>query len=83
MKNKRVRLVVVSALVLAVLAGMMLGRWSVGLVDAQVEGYENLKTFTEVLSLVKKNYVEDVKTKELIYGAIKGMLSSLDPHSGF
>lgn len=83
MRNKRVRLLIVSALVLAALIGVMLGRWSVGLVDAEVEGYENLKTFTEVLSLVKKNYVEDVKTKDLIYGAIKGMLSSLDPHSGF
>jgi carboxyl-terminal processing protease len=77
------RLVIVSALLVAALAGMMVGRWSVGSVDAEVEGYENLKTFTEVLSLVKKNYVEDVKTKDLIYGAIKGMLNSLDPHSGF
>jgi carboxyl-terminal processing protease len=35
------------------------------------------------LAIVKKNYVEDVDTKELIYGAINGMLSSLDPHSSF
>lgn len=83
MGNKKVRVLIVSALVFAALTGVMLGRWSVGLVDAEVEGYENLKTFTEVLSLVKKNYVEEVKTKDLIYGAIKGMLNSLDPHSGF
>ncbi len=83
MRNKRIRLLIVTVFVSAVLAGMMIGRWSVGLVGAEVEGYENLKTFTEVLSLVKKNYVEDVKTKDLIYGAIKGMLNSLDPHSGF
>jgi carboxyl-terminal processing protease len=64
-------------------AGILVGRWSIGRVSAEVEGYENLKIFTEVLSIVKKNYVEDVKTKDLIYAAIKGMLNSLDPHSGF
>jgi carboxyl-terminal processing protease len=72
------------ALVLTVaLAGIVVGRWSVGLVNAEVEGYESVKVFTETLSIIKKNYVEDVKTKELVYGAIKGMLNSLDPHSGF
>lgn len=45
--------------------------------------YKRIKTFTESLSLVKKNYVEDVDEKELVYGAIKGMLNSLDPHSSF
>lgn len=47
------------------------------------EDYAELKIFTEVLSAVKSNYVEEPNTKDLIYGAIKGMLSSLDPHSGF
>ncbi len=45
--------------------------------------YSRIKTFAESLSLVKKNYVEDVDEKDLVYGAIKGMLSSLDPHSSF
>ena len=45
--------------------------------------YELLKTFTDVLALVQKNYVEPVDTKELIEGAIKGMLTSLDPHSSY
>ncbi len=53
-------------------------------VDAgQDTHYESLKTFAESLSLVKKNYVEEVDEKDLVYGAIKGMLSSLDPHSSF
>lgn len=64
-------------------AGILIGRWSVKNVSAEGEGYEELKTFTEVLSIVRKSYVEDVKVKDLIYGAIKGMLYSLDPHSGF
>lgn len=60
-----------------------IGRLSVRSVSAAGEGYEELKTFTEVLSMVRKNYVEEVKTKDLVYGAIKGMLNSLDPHSSF
>ena len=47
------------------------------------EVYERLKIFTEVIDLIKKNYVEEVKTKELIEGAIEGMLNSLDPHSAY
>jgi carboxyl-terminal processing protease len=47
------------------------------------EEYSELKIFTEVLSTVKANYVEEPNMKDLVYGAIKGMLSSLDPHSGF
>src|SRR5262249_53962617 len=47
------------------------------------EDYENLETFTSILSIVKKNYVDDVTSKDLITGAINGMLSSLDPHSAF
>jgi carboxyl-terminal processing protease len=45
--------------------------------------YEDLRLFSDVLSLVHKSYVEEVDMKELIYGAINGMLASLDPHSSF
>ncbi len=45
--------------------------------------YEAIELFTDVLAIVKKNYVEEVDTKKLIYGAINGMLTSLDPHSSF
>jgi carboxyl-terminal processing protease len=45
--------------------------------------YEELGLFTSVLNKVQKDYVEPVSTKKLIYGALKGMISSLDPHSGF
>ena len=47
------------------------------------ESYEELRIFAEALSLVQKNYVEETKTKDLVYGAIKGMLSELDPHTNF
>jgi len=47
------------------------------------EIYEYLKTFSDVIDLVKKNYVEEVKDKDIVYAAIKGILESLDPHSSF
>ena len=47
------------------------------------DAYRNLEIFSNVLSLVQENYVEEVNTEEAIQGAIKGMLGSLDPHSSF
>ena len=52
-------------------------------VVATDEAYDQLKTFTEVLTLVRKNYVETTESKDLVYGAIRGMLMTLDPHSSF
>jgi carboxyl-terminal processing protease len=50
---------------------------------ATSERYENLELFQKVLHFVENNYVEEVKNKDLIQGAIKGMLETLDPHSNF
>ena len=47
------------------------------------EDYESLETFTNILAIVRKNYVDEVNTKELMTGAINGMLNSMDPHSGY
>ncbi len=47
------------------------------------DDYKFLKTFTDVISLVQKNYVEVVGMKTLVEGALKGMLQTLDPHSGY
>jgi len=45
--------------------------------------YEQLRLFTEVLSIVQNQYVDEIPPKELIYSAIKGTLRGLDPHSSF
>lgn len=47
------------------------------------ERYSELQLFSKVLNLVQQYYVEEVDTKKLIYGAIKGMLRELDPHTNF
>jgi carboxyl-terminal processing protease len=47
--------------------------------------YPNLKLFSIVLERVRSDYVDGGKLsyQELIYGALKGMLNTLDPHSEF
>lgn len=45
--------------------------------------YENLDLFTRVMEIVKDKYVEDVGREELIYGALAGMMRSLDDYSQF
>ncbi len=44
---------------------------------------DELRTFSEVFSRIKSDYVEPVSDKQLIEQAISGMVSSLDPHSVF
>ncbi len=73
---------VATVIICFALTTALIGKWTIGTVNAQ-SSYEELKTFTEVLSLIKKNYVDEVKTKDLVESAIKGMVSSLDPHSGY
>lgn len=78
-KNKR--LIAVAFILITALTVVFVSRWAD--VSAEAESYEGLKAFTEVISVIKRNYVEPIDTKDLIYGAIRGMLSSLDPHSAF
>ncbi len=78
----RKRLIVIPAVLLIIFGGIVMGRWGIQAVSAQ-SSYEDLRLFTEVMTMIKKNYVDEVKTKDLITGAIKGMLTSLDPHSGY
>ncbi|MFA4989221.1 MAG: S41 family peptidase [Candidatus Omnitrophota bacterium] len=47
------------------------------------ELYRQVQLFSDALAVIETDYVEEVKAKDLIYGALKGMLSSLDPHSQF
>ena len=47
------------------------------------KNYEALKIFSDVLTIIQKNYVEEIDLKSLVYNAIKGMVANLDPHSAF
>jgi carboxyl-terminal processing protease len=45
--------------------------------------FPELQKFTDCLNMIQKYYVEEVKPSTLIDGAIKGMVSVLDPHSTY
>lgn len=47
------------------------------------ELFRQVGLFSDTLAIIQTDYVEEVDFKSLIYGALKGMLSSLDPHSQF
>ncbi len=67
----------------ALIVGVLLGAWTVERVSARGDLYTYLDLFTDALSKVERAYVEDVDAKELMYGAVRGMLASLDPYSMF
>ena len=60
-------------------AGPLLAQESNG--DAAV--YEQLDLFGDIFERIRGQYVEEVEAEELIEAAINGMLTSLDPHSGY
>ena len=45
--------------------------------------YEQLDLFGDIFERIRAQYVEEVKTEDLIEAAINGMLTSLDPHSSY
>ena len=45
--------------------------------------YHRLSTFAKVLSHIERLYVEPVEQDQVIFGAIRGMMRELDPHSAF
>lgn len=49
----------------------------------QDELFKQVGLFSDTLAIIQTDYVDEVAPKDLIYGALKGMLSSLDPHSQF
>src|ERR1051325_11025643 len=53
--------------------------------DEQDNGYSQISIFAKALEVIRQDYVDGSKTgyRDLITAAMKGMLSSLDPHSQF
>lgn len=73
-------------LFISLFAGLMLSAVDVKAAakkDEDVNTYELLNLFGEVMERAKLNYVEEVSDKKLIESAINGMLTSLDPHSSY
>ncbi|MFH0940265.1 MAG: S41 family peptidase [Candidatus Omnitrophota bacterium] len=47
------------------------------------ETYKELDLFADALAFIQAQYVDDTNPKDIIYGAMAGMLNRLDPHSQF
>ncbi len=62
--------------------GVLIGM-KVNTASSNDDVFDNVKKFNEALTLIQKNYVEDVNTDKLTEAAIKGMLGQLDPHSTY
>ena len=72
------------AILCALAGGLLFFQGSGGEVKADTKDvYKNLEILTEVLRQIEKNYVEPEDSQKLIYGAIRGMVKTLDPHSSF
>ena len=74
----------ITVFVVVVCGTLILSSWLARQVSAVGrDAYQNIEAFANVLTMVQKNYVDEVSTEQLIDGAINGMLSSLDPHSAY
>ena len=51
--------------------------------DTSKELFEQIELFSDTISIIEADYVEDTNPKDLVYGALYGMLSSLDDYSQF
>jgi len=80
MRTSRFLPVATLAVVLSALAGGLLGS---GLMARQDEVSQQYKIFTSALSAIEREYVDELPSDRLVYGAIDGMLKTLDPHSSF
>ncbi len=80
MRRVRPAPALVCVLALSALLGGMFGRRALAL-DEKVPGH--YKTFSAALSAIEASYVDEVDASRLVYGAVRGMLGTLDPHSSF
>ena len=68
------------AVVLCALLGGFFGRSALVAQDQIADQY---KVFTAALDAIETEFVGEVESDRLVYGAISGMLQTLDPHSSF
>ena len=80
MKAVRPVSVVSFVIVVSALVGGLFGRSALAVDDKQ--GQRNA-TFAAALSAIESQYVDKVESDRVVYSAIRGMLSTLDPHSSF
>src|ERR1700752_4789293 len=80
MRRYRSVSIAVFAIVFCALVGGFYGRSALAVEDQVPDQY---KVFTAALTAIDANYIGTVESDRLVYGAITGMLQTLDPHSSF
>ncbi len=79
--NRRFKFVVVTSstlLVILLLAGARYGRSA-----SPEDTYQHIAVYTEVLSRIKSDYVEEPDMKSVTLGAVNGLLESIDPYASY
>jgi carboxyl-terminal processing protease len=68
------------AILVSALVGGLYGRNALATEDKVPEHY---RAFTAALTAIETSYIDKVDSDNLVYGAVRGMLGTLDPHSSF
>ena len=80
MRSYRSLTAAILAIMFSAVVGGLFGQAAIATEDKLPEHY---RTFTAALTAIQANYAEPVEADRLVYGAINGMLQTLDPHSSF
>ena len=80
MRRYRAVSAVVFAIVVSALVGGLFGRNALATDD---KAADHSRAFTAALATIENNYVDKVDSENLVTGAIRGMLGTLDPHSSY
>ena len=78
-RREFISLAIALGVILVLVANLFQGR----LLATGDDEYDELLVFTTALDRVQSEYVREVSMKELLRGALSGMLTSLDPHSSY
>ncbi|MBI4026130.1 MAG: PDZ domain-containing protein, partial [Verrucomicrobia bacterium] len=85
--KRRILISLIAALVMSnLLLGLHIQAWSATGEDKEKDSpFKNIELLARVMEIIRKDYVDGEKLtyQDLIYGALKGMLNALDPHSQF
>lgn len=83
MRRKAIKYLAIAALLsmLVVIAAIALSQEKRA--EKKSELYQQINIFTDGFSIIKEDYVEEVDSQKLFYGALQGMLAVLDAHSQF
>ena len=71
------------AVFIVIISALVGGVYGRSLLETQNRLSRSLRIFTSALAAVQDNYVEELESELLVYGAVRGVVQTLDPHSSF